>query len=243
VANLEKVSEVLKVLYLKQENLKLVNAAIFSKTYTDESILLQDLIFPEISRLPSNKRFKQYATSWNLDIGKFASQFWTESEKRNDADFVTFLNEQRPPEISRMDIGNGYGDGVSIYFPYSEEFEVPDPYANQSSGYYAPITSVSTSTAEADEAWGQLPYYVNGVFQYYTQVLINDDYCFENPTHIIGVNGIELDDITTMEAPPPPVVPPGVNRVLLVGLIVRSSMMLYFQRQEMEEALKYNIVG
>lgn len=197
VKNLVKVTEVFKELYKDKANLKLVNAAIFSRAYTDESVLLKDLIFPQNSRLNTIKKFGDYARKFNVSLNEFSNNFWHEANKTNDHSFLQFLNklEIKPSGVFQRTY-NENGNEVSIYFPYSEEFEVllPKP---ENGGYYEPITSVAAATADADEGWGSQPYYINGVFQYYEQILINDDFAELNPTQIIGINGIEpFDDLS-----------------------------------------------
>jgi hypothetical protein len=61
VENLGKVTTIFKELYQTKANLNVVNAAINSRTYTDESVLLKDLIYPEGSLVTDNPRFKAYA--------------------------------------------------------------------------------------------------------------------------------------------------------------------------------------
>lgn len=220
VRNLELVSIVLKELYKNQSNIKIVNAAVFSKIYSDESILLKDLIFYNNSQLNKNKEFQNYCKKWELSLEKFSTEFWEKAKNLNSPNFDFFLrnlnntysssnsNLQNASQNSNSGDGNSYGDQVTVYFPYSENFE---PVIEGE--YYAPITSLVTATADADEGWGELPYYINGVFQYYIPVVVNDDYAYANPTHIIGLNGVEPYDIIASSTPPPPVAPPGVNRV------------------------------
>ncbi|MFL5811147.1 MAG: hypothetical protein ACJ749_16615 [Flavisolibacter sp.] len=188
VDNLAKITDVLKELYKNKENLKLVNASIFSKLYTDESILLRDLIYPSTSKLKSNKKFETISHNFGVSLDNFANNFWAEVNKGNDQAFKTFLqsiNRQNMLRLNQVDQSD-----VSIYSPYTDNMEFPqDP-----GGYYEPITTLVTATADADEGWGQQPYYVNGSLQYYTQVLVNDDYAFDNPTQIVGINGIEIDN-------------------------------------------------
>lgn len=57
VENLGKVTSIFKELYKEKSNLKEANAAIYSKAYTDESVLLKDLIYYENSRIAKNKNF------------------------------------------------------------------------------------------------------------------------------------------------------------------------------------------
>lgn len=214
VENLGKVTEVFKELYKDKSNLKVVNAAIFSKAFTDESVLLKDLIYPTDSWLNKITKFKTLTQKWNVSLNKFANNFWAEVNKKNDASFNQFLDKLKSTATTVPNSANrtqtAEGEQVSVYFPYLEEF-VP---VEGGGGSYEPITSIATATADADEGWGNLPYYESGVLQYYVQVLVNDDYCFNYPTHIIGVNGIETV-LDPTEPPPPPPPPPGVSRVYI----------------------------
>lgn len=78
VKNLQSVTDVFKVLYQEKSNLKLVNAAIFSKAYSDESVLLKDLIYPENSWLSQNSKFKGFSQKLNVSLKQFATNFWNE---------------------------------------------------------------------------------------------------------------------------------------------------------------------
>ena len=60
-----------------------------------------------------------------------------------------------------------------------------------------------------------------GNFQYYIQVLVNDDYAAANPTHRIGVNGIE-GETTLFEAPPLPTASTGMSRVYVGEVICKN---------------------
>ena len=205
-------TSIFQELYKENRNLRLVNAAIFSQVYSDESVLVKDLIYPEYSVLNKSTRFINLTRKYNTNLDVFANAFWklaNEIENQDFRDFLIGLNKQN--SISTMDVTNG--NGVSVYFPYSQQFPPEDPNGG---GYYAPITTLTTATAEADEGWGTLPYYINGVFQYNLQVIVNDDFAYYNPTHIIGVNGIEpYGGDATFEAPLPPPAPPGVSRVYI----------------------------
>src|SRR5690606_35657990 len=116
----------------------------------------------------------------------FSNQFWERAKELNDPSFLTFL-EGIKPALNRVEDG-GEGE-VGIYQPYYDDFPEVDP--NEESDYYGPITTIVTATADADEGWGSQPCYINNVFQGYVDVLVNDDYAEENPTHIVGVNGVE----------------------------------------------------
>ena len=210
VENIKKVTEVLKELYRDKSNLKVVNASIFSKAYTDESILLRDLIYPENSRLLSNKKFNDYTRKFKVSLSSFATNFWSTVNQKNDPSFKSFLEALKHVNSNNSSSRLSdyyYGDDLSIYFPYSENFVVPD------GENYGPVTALSAATEDAEEGWGAVPYYDASGNMTYVQVLINDEYCYNNPTQIVGVNGIEAEQENLQDPPPPPPPPPGVSRV------------------------------
>ena len=224
VENLGKVTTIFKELYQTKANLNVVNAAINSRTYTDESVLLKDLIYPEGSLVTDNPRFKAYARKHNLSLTSFASSFWAIANKANDQAFLNFLNSLKPADSATATKGKAKGalttdaDGVSVYFPYSQQFMIP--YEEEGGGgeySYGPVTSLVTATADADAGYGYQPYTDSyGVTQYQT-VVVDDDFAYNNPTHIIGLNGIEpyLEPTTsnsTAFEPTGPIVLPGATR-------------------------------
>lgn len=223
VENLGKVTDIFKELYKNESNIKLVNAAIYSRAYTDESVLLKDLIYPTEGIIIQNKKFNVLTTKWGVSINAFANNFWNEVKKKNDKPLEAFLDKLVTENTSLLSSSSSENDPayqVTVYFPYSEEFAAPDD------GYFSPITSLVTATADADEGWGYLPFYDNsGILQYYIQVLVNDEYALANPTHIIGVNGIEPDPVA-YEAPPLPTATTGASRVF-VGEVVSK---LFYDR-------------
>lgn len=194
VSNLEKTTIVLQELYKQKNNLTLVNAAIYSKAYTDESVLLKDLINPAKSILPQNKKFQDLCSKWGVNLPDFSSQFWTIVNKKGDATFQAFLVKIQTNHLPVQSLGTNTNqsgnefssDDVSIYFPYSDQFD-----ADASGNSYGPITSLVAASAEADEALGVQPVYRNGELVAYNTVVINDEYAFAHPTQIIGINGIE----------------------------------------------------
>jgi hypothetical protein len=205
VENLGKLKDILKSVYSEKTNLNVVNAAIFARAYTDESILVKDLIYPETSILTKNKRFAKVIGDPYANLNNFAKAFWAEVGKNADTEFNTFLSTLKPEpnnSIILNDIGNGSGENrVSIYFPYHEEF-IDDNYTNPPS-----VVSIIAASADSDEGIGEIPVF-NSIGQStgFNQVLINDDYVAANPTHIIGLNGVEPWDqggVTVMTAYPP----------------------------------------
>ncbi len=235
VANLGKVTDIVKEVYKNKETIKEVNAAIIAKIYSDQSILLKDLIYPNEGLLTTSKSFKKLSSDLNIQAGTFSNAFWAEVAKKNDPDFNSFLTALKPGNISTdakqnqkktqnlkandYDPNQYQGlppDGVSLYYPYAEQYI--NPFDN--SGNYSPSTSVMTATAEADEGYGWAPVFDGNGNMGYTQVVINDDYAYANPTLIIGINGIEPVDYSSSNgseaafAPGPPITVPGLGRTV-----------------------------
>jgi hypothetical protein len=223
VENLGKLTEVFKELYKEKANLKVVNAAIASKAYTDESILLKDLIFPTESWVGKSVRFKEQLINRNISLDNFARNFWIEANKRNDLSFNEFLNSlnESVPIASNNTSNNvetANSNAVTIYFPYSERF--------LSNGTADPVITIVGAVADANEGFGSLPNYSNGVLQSYSQVTVNDNYAQVNATHIIGINGVEKvnepqANVIINAPPPPPPPPPGVSRVYIGEAVCR----------------------
>lgn len=161
VENLEKITTIFKGLYQVKANLDVVNASIKSRAYTDESVLLKDLIYPDGSLLAKNARFVSYAQKYNLSLHAFAANFWSAAGKLNDPSFAAFLAKMKPasgttPALRLAD------DQVSVYFPYDDRF-LPELGGDIS---YGSVTSLVTATADADVGWGTQPYTdANGMVQ------------------------------------------------------------------------------
>ena len=226
VSNLKKITLILEDLYKEKRNLKLVNAAVYSKAYTDESVLLKDLINPGQSILPANKKFVELCTKWNVNLQAFSDNFWKTAGDKNDTKLMAFLGK-----VQANDVPNGllasqlHNDGytnnsyeVSIYFPYSSEYDI-----SAIGDSYGPLASLVAASAEADEALGFQPYYSGGTLVEYRPVVVNDNYALTHPTHIVGINGIE--PYQTQDAnlnPPTFTTPPSINRVYVGDAICRS---------------------
>jgi hypothetical protein len=224
VSNLEKITIVLQELYKEKKNIKLVNAAIYAKAYTDESILLKDLINPAQSILPANKKFTELCSQWNVNLQTFSDNFWTVAKEKNDTKLLAFLDKVQTIHLPVQSLGtqtnvddNKFGsEDVSIYFPYSNQFDIA-----ASGDSYGPITSLVAATAEADEALGMQPVYSGGVLVAYNPVIINDDYAFAHPTQIVGINGIEPVQTQDANPTPPVVITPSINRVYVGDAICK----------------------
>jgi hypothetical protein len=225
VSNLEKITLILEDLYKEKKNLKLVNASIYAKAYTDESVLLKDLINPMHSILPGNKKFVELCSKWNVSLQDFSEAFWKAARVKNDTQLLDFLNFVQNKHLALQNLSNGpigvndqdKSYDVSIYFPYSSEFDI-----SASGDSYGPVASLVAASAEADEALGFQPYYNGGALVEYRPVVVNDDYVFSHPTHIVGINGIEPYETQDAALNPPTVTtPPNVNRVYVGDAICR----------------------
>jgi hypothetical protein len=226
VSNLEKITLILEDLYKEKKNLKLVNASIYAKAYTDESVLLKDLINPMHSILPGNKKFVELCSKWNVSLQDFSEAFWKAAHVKNDTQLLDFLNFVQNKHLALQNLSNNpldvnYQDQsseVSIYFPYSSEFDI-----SASGDSYGPVASLVAASAEADEALGFQPHYSGGALVEYRPVVVNDDYVFSHPTHIVGVNGIEPYETQDAALNPPTVTtPPNVNRVYIGDAICKT---------------------
>jgi hypothetical protein len=225
VSNLEKITTILEGLYKEKKNLKLVNAAIYSGAYTDESVLLKDLIDPAQSILPANKKFVGLCEKWNVNLQTFSDNFWIATKEKNDPTLLAFLSKVQNNDLpSGLLASQSHNDGyvnnskeVSIYFPYSSQFDI-----SASGDSYGPVASLVAASAEADEALGFQPYYIGSKLVEYRPVIVNDDYAFAHPTHIVGINGIEPYQTQDANINPPVVVSPSINRVYLGDAICRA---------------------
>ncbi len=226
VSNLEKITLILEDLYKEKKNLKLVNASIYAKAYTDESVLLKDLINPMHSILPGNKKFVELCSKWNVSLQDFSEAFWKAARVKNDTQLLDFLNFVQNKHLPLQNLSNNpldvnYQDQsseVSIYFPYSSEFDI-----SASGDSYGPVASLVAASAEADEALGFQPYYSGGALVEYRPVVVNDDYVFSHPTHIVGINGIEPYETQDATLNPPTVTTlPNINRVYIGDAICKT---------------------
>lgn len=217
VSNLEKVTGIFTELYKSSRHSELVSIAIRSKAYTDESVLLRDLIFYNNSRLLANKVFTETISKRNLSLNNFSSEFWKIVELKQDIQLKSFLNTLNSTSSNNtreINDNSSPQQQVTVYFPYSDHF--PD----QSGGGNPMFISIITATADADEGIGQRPILdQNGLVIGFDNVIINDDYAANNPTHIIGLNGVEPYDITarmdSIPPTPPPAPTPIFNRVFI----------------------------
>lgn len=197
VENLGKVTAVLQELYQDRANVNVVNAAINARAYSDESVLLGDLLYPKKSRVAQTPYFQAYAKSMNLSLPEFALRFWAVVNRRHDAEFTRFLTGILTGRSNAVARGTAttaeMGEPVSIYFPYSRQFMSPLPAAGSGGGgnvHYDAATSLVTATADADVGWGYQPQVSAAGEHSYRKVMVDDDFAYRNPVHIVGLNGI-----------------------------------------------------
>ena len=220
---LKEVSTILKEVYQSPNAYYEVNAAIYSDYHADERVLLKDLLFPEKSPLYKSEKFK----ASKAIPGEFKKTFYEVLAKSNypylkkAMRISTTQNNLRSiapvPTDTAMEIFSN-SNGVSIYFPYSENFGslfTPAYFDNINTDPWGNLATVIPADREADSAPGSIPSRrkrtVNNVIEWYihyTSVTVNDIYAETHPTHIVGVGA---ESIMVVQDDPPTA--PGINRV------------------------------
>lgn len=166
--------------------------------YVDETILLKDLIFPASSELTKSERFIADARTHSVSLKEFSESFWSIANNTKDQNFIQFLNTLN---TSSDNIEKQY----SIYFPYSENFNLNTF-----------DISIISGIADTDEILGYNRI-GSGSQTQYNLVKINDDVAEIKRTHIIGKNGTTLRSNTSVSTlagfqPGPGIVTPGLPR-------------------------------
>ncbi len=215
------ISNLLKEVYKNKQAFYEVNAAIYSGYYEDERVLLKDLLFPESSVLYQQQSFRKF----NASVGEFKKSFFKElaSDKYPVLDFLNKYNVQYSSDMtiaSPVDTAAeifANSSGVSIYFPYSENFQVPlttQYFSNINTDPWGYLATVIPADREANSAPGEQPMknrrFVNGDYEWYidyTPVTVDDNYAENNITHIVGFGVVPR---ITADPPPPAT---NVNRV------------------------------
>ncbi|MBX2900850.1 MAG: hypothetical protein KF775_14455 [Cyclobacteriaceae bacterium] len=165
------ITRALRAIYQDPEIVQEVNAAILTGYYADESVLLKDLLAPEISPLYKSESFQLKKREHKFAEGLFAKRFKEELPK--------YTKQALAGRVSDMFFID-YVNNVSIYFPYSEDTQ-----------YSSYPTTVVAATDETDAAYAQHPLCDDITPQTYAYcnqfVLVNDDYASVNPVHIVGM--------------------------------------------------------
>ena len=154
--------------------------------YSDESILLKDLFYPEKSVVFNNPK-KKYAGK-HLFAKKFAEVFasgdYPHAEEFKELKLPAARTAVAMPPTDYLVQNN-----VQIYFPYSEEFGTTYPNYTQPANQ---ITTTYDPLNDADGNWGEKPVRnpvrdIRGPW-IYESVWVDDDYAFANRTYILNVS-------------------------------------------------------
>jgi hypothetical protein len=210
IALTKEVTDLLKNVYQDPKALYEVCAAIYSGYYKDERVLLKDLLFPETSPIYKSEEFKNR----KAEPGVFKNVFWEfyqkgdypylkealkpKSKRGNENLLSIESNTAAFPTDTSMEIFSN-SNGVSIYFPYSENFGssfTPSYFDNINKSVYGPLATLVNADRESDSGLGSEPYiverreYSGPVFYYifYRTVTVDDTYAEQKPTHIVGVS-------------------------------------------------------
>jgi hypothetical protein len=208
---LKEVSSILQEVYVEPKAYYEVNAAIYSEYYEDESVLLKDLLFPDLSNLYKTEKFRKL----KAEPGTFRKKFtevlfagdYTNLKKAmgiDPANINSRIQAAGLPTDTAMQIYSN-SSGVAIYFPYSENFVVPlttSYFDNINTDPFGYLATVIPADREADSAPGSQPVRrkrtVNNEIEWYigyNSITVNDTYAETFPTHIVGV-GAELRQLS-----------------------------------------------
>ena len=198
VALIKEVASILETVYKDPYAYYEVNTAIYSEFYEDERVLLKDLLLPESSALYKTQSF----LSFKAEKGRFAKIF-LETMKRGKYPllqsqlnrFINKTNNSRDyamiavPADTAIEIFSN-SKGVSIYFPYSENFRVPltTSYFDKvnTPPYITYLATIVAADREADSGPGKQPDKLNSDVLRFIDVTVNDDYAEQRVTHIVG---------------------------------------------------------
>lgn len=199
VALIKEVASILETVYQDPYAYYEVNTAIYSDYYEDERVLLKDLLFPESSPLYKTEKF----LSFKAEKGRFAKAFF---ETMNRGNFPLLQKALKIPSSGNMNSRDytmtttpidtsieifSNSKGVSIYFPYSENFQVPltTSYFDKvnTPPYITYLATIVAADREADTGPGKEPKKVSSDSLKFIDVTISDSYAEVKPTHIIGV--------------------------------------------------------
>lgn len=224
VATLTEVSTILKEVYNNPKAFHEIIATIYSGYYEDEKVLLKDLLFTEQSPIYKTEKFK----SLRSPIGLFKKEFLKIYNKGDYPNLkkafsisssINYRTSEEVPNDPTQEIFSN-SSGVSIYFPYSENYGTtftPQYFDNINTDPFGSMATVIPADREANSAPGDEPYRyktydANGEIVWeirYRPVTVNDDYAEANPTHIVGI-GVTL--IASHEPLPPSI---NTNRVFV----------------------------
>jgi len=179
------VARLLEKIYQDSIAYREVNAAIYCGYYEDERVLLGDLLDPERSSLYASAAFRKQQAGTGIFRKRFLEAVRTGSYPGVMAELAEGRSTVNTSAIVIQPATTGSGlaslNKLCIYFPYSEEHVAGGINA---SGVAATIVSTDR---HADSGPGREPYKCSLGSICYRQVLVDDDYAFNHPTHIVGV--------------------------------------------------------
>lgn len=211
----KEVSRALEEVYRDNKACAEVSAAILSGYYTDERVLLKDLLLPAASPLYKTENFRKM----NVDTGVFSKRFCEIIER---GDYPLLSSElQRVPLLKKsanttavssdailpVDYVSVFSGSqlISVYFPYSENFtnlaDVSKLAPDNKIAIMLKPTIVYTDR-DGDAGPGRDAYYCPGSPGNicYRDVLVDDAYAEKNPTHIITV-GADIQPAAPVAVP------------------------------------------
>ncbi len=224
VALNKEVAKILETVYQDRKALVEVCNAINSGYYADETILLKDLLFPEISPVYKTQSF----IDSKAPQGLFKDLFLQTLDKgdypilKNKLDYnnhnaLGSTPSNLPIASATLLVGDtakeifSRTNGVNIYFPYSENFPILlDQSILDNPNIDSRDVTIVAADRDADSGPGKAPVWCNGKPGSnicLTPVTIDDAYAELKPTHIVGVGA----EPSPPPPPPPPV--PNINRV------------------------------
>jgi hypothetical protein len=215
----KELASMLKNIYQDREAYYEVNVAIFTGYYSDERVLLKDLLTPETSPVYKTKHFMQSRAK----SGSFKKRFYEELSKGEYPNLKAALGYSQlsrvdgityaPPTNIAMEVFSN-STGVCIYFPYSENWAsnyTTSYFDNINSDPFGNLATIVATDREAQSAPGDEPFRVRGgatkeeTYWYidYRQVTVDDDYADVKATHIVGMGAHPSEAIPTDTTPPP----------------------------------------
>ena len=222
---LKDVSTILLEVYKDPVALFEVNAAIYSEYYADETVLLKDLLYPEASKIYTSEKFKSIKAPKGVFRARFVEEFnkgtfpYLKEALGNASRDFSMIGLSAPgpalPDTAMEIFSNS--SGVSIYFPYSENwgsYFTPTWFDNVNTDPFGVLATIVTADRDADSGPGQSArktYVNNEPTIRYVAVTVDDVYADKFMTHIVNI-GAELN---LPQQPPPPAPSPGVNRVYI----------------------------
>lgn len=224
IAVIKDVGKILKEVYKDPKALYEVNAAILAEMYADETVPLRDLLYPDHSSIYTSKTFLERRPPMGIFRERFIEVFKKGDFPRlkealgnavRDFENIQLNSSSNPgPDTAKEIFSNSAG--ISIYFPYSENFGpnyTPAYFDNVNTDPMGSLVTIVAADRDANSGPGSQAVRRVGPNREpiieFRDVTVNDDFCNSNPTHIVAV-GAEPASILN---PPPPAPPPGVNRI------------------------------